>query len=111
MLNADEFAVLELRKDCTIFYMVMLTNVFSSDGISCWKVFSFMSLCESRLMDCQLAFSVRTNHGNGFNNQRLCGSSPFFLGLPLLLGGGSRRGFKMFPLPGFSLSSPRLLEL
>ena len=63
--------VLELRKNCIIFNMVMMTNVFSSDGISCWKVFSFMSLCESRLMDSQLAlsmFSGRENHGDRFNN-------------------------------------------
>ena len=79
--------VLELRKNCIIFNMVMVTNVFSSDGISCWKVFSFMSLCGSRLMDSQLAFSFRIDHRNGFNYQGLCGSSPIFLGLPLLLGG------------------------
>ena len=54
--------VLELRKNCIIFNMVMMTNVFSSNGVSCWKVFSFMSLCGSRLMDSQLAllmFSIR----------------------------------------------------
>ena len=69
--------------------------------------------CEIRLMDSQLAllrFSVRANHGDGFNNQGLCGSSPFLLGLPLLLGGSRSRGFMMFPLSGFSLSSPRLLQ-
>ena len=63
--------MLELRKNCIIFNMVMVTNVFSSDGISCWNVFSLMSLCESRLMDSQLAllmFSIRANHGDGFNN-------------------------------------------
>ena len=59
------------RKNYIIVNIVMVTNVFSSGGISCWNVFSFMSLCESRLMDSQLAllmFSGRANHGNGFND-------------------------------------------
>ena len=51
--------MLDLRKDFIIFNIVMVTNVFSSGGISCWNVFSFMSLCGSRLMDCQLAFNRR----------------------------------------------------
>ena len=63
--------VLDLRKNCIIFNIVMVTNVFSSGGINCWSVFSFMSLCGSRLMDSQLAllmFSGRANHGDRFNN-------------------------------------------
>ena len=47
-------SLLCVRKDCTIFYIVMLTNVFSCGGVNRWKVFSFMSLYESRLMDNQL---------------------------------------------------------
>ena len=108
--NADEFAVFKLRKDCIIYYIVMMTNVFSSDGISCWNVFSFRSLYGSRLMNCQLTFCVRMNRRNGLNYQGLGGSSPSLLGLSLFLGGGSSRGFMMFSLPCFSLSSTGLLK-
>ena len=57
--------VLDLRKDFIIFNIVMVTNVFSSGGVNCWNVFSFRSLCGSRLMNNQLAlvvFRCRANH-------------------------------------------------
>ena len=51
--------VLDLRKDfIIIFYIVIMTNVFSCDGGDSWNFFIFRSLCESRLMDYKLTLLV-----------------------------------------------------
>ena len=43
--------VLNLRKDFIIIYIVLGTNVFSCGGVNSWNVFSFRSLCGSRLVN------------------------------------------------------------
>ena len=40
-----------MRKDIIIFYIVMVTNVFSCGRVNSWNVFSFRSLWGSRLMN------------------------------------------------------------
>ncbi|EMS63274.1 CAX-interacting protein 4 [Triticum urartu] len=55
------------RKKYIIVNIVMVTNVFSSGEISCSNVFSFMSLCGSRLMDRSSSRDFRMFSLSGFS--------------------------------------------
>ena len=103
--------VLDLRKDFIIFNIVVRTNVFSCGGVNSWIVFSFRSLCGSRLMNYQLALSMfrrRTSNRNWLDKKGLCGSSPVsllcfpFLGWGSIISGGFGLAVSGF---GFSCSS------
>ena len=82
----------DLWKDFIIFYIVVLTNVFSCGGVNSWNVFSFRSLWGSRLMNYQTMFLMcrgRTSNRNCLDNKGLYGSSPVSLLCFFFLVGGA----------------------
>ena len=93
--------MLDLRKDFIIFNIVLMTNVFSCDGVNSWNVFSFRSLWGSRLVNYQTAFLLcrwGTSNRNWLDDKGLCGSSPIsLLGLALLGGWGIVSGVDYLP--------------
>ena len=71
-----------LRKDLIIFNMVIMTNVFSCDGVNNWNFFIFMSLCGSRLVDHNATILVGggwKSDIDGFNNEGLRSRNTLFL--------------------------------
>ena len=73
---------IDLRKDFIIFNIVIMTNVFSCDGVDNWNFFIFRSLCGSGLVDHKTVLLVGgswTGNRNRLNHKGLSGCSMLFL--------------------------------
>ena len=74
--------MLELRKDFIVKNIVFMTNVFSYVGVNSWNLFTFWSLCGSRLMNHQATFAVgrgRKSDRDLFNIEGLWATTRSFL--------------------------------